>query len=544
MSSTLPIKEIKEKVAKKPFYIDLNSKIEYDLANTDIYRKEIETDIIYFSLREQLFTSFIRAFNKTKAKGSKVNAKKMYKIFSSRLLESIPNEIDTSGFLSKLRLAIESSKSLDLNKGTRTLTVIKSITGKEGTTYYKVRGATDDTFIGILILSTNVKGGGYQAFSSFLRKKIVASTDKELPIADRRIIPKELRITDSTGATRRGFDFAHVLMGELSQSAGTNTPVSRFLDEIRFAAKDDIDAQNDIKNATQSLQNFHNAQYRSILEDPKSKSKIVKDANIEIEYNFLKDFSGTDITGSIGISILIPEYATDNSKLGTLEKSTIEAGVKKAVITSIEKDSKLIDKFLTVRTSPSITDKVEQSLVETILTGKRPKGWRSKSKTYTDSIPVQVSSKKTKKQNVPKPKKLTGVVKNTLSMPVTKTAPMRNAYGQFTSLSKILTMLQGNIREQVRSNMKTPRLIYRSGRFADSVKISNITRSDKGLYTISYGYATYPYQTFEPGYKQGSIKRDPRSLIRLSIRELVAKEIGDNFKAVRLGGIGSRGKIE
>ena len=70
MSSTLPIKEIKEKVAKKPFYIDLNSKIEYDLANTDIYRKEIETDIIYFSLREQLFTSFIRAFNKTKAKGT------------------------------------------------------------------------------------------------------------------------------------------------------------------------------------------------------------------------------------------------------------------------------------------------------------------------------------------------------------------------------------------------------------------------------------------------------------------------------------------
>jgi len=41
--------------------------------------------------------------------------------------------------------------------------------------------------------------------------------------------------------------------------------------------------------------------------------------------------------------------------------------------------------------------------------------------------------------------------------------------------------------------------------------------------SIAYTYQLSPYQTFEPGFKQGSPDRDPRKLIDLSIREIAAQ---------------------
>jgi hypothetical protein len=42
-----------------------------------------------------------------------------------------------------------------------------------------------------------------------------------------------------------------------------------------------------------------------------------------------------------------------------------------------------------------------------------------------------------------------------------------------------------------------------------------------------------PYQTFEPGYKQGSTARDPRKIIGDSVREIAQSIIGDKFLKVR-----------
>jgi hypothetical protein len=42
-----------------------------------------------------------------------------------------------------------------------------------------------------------------------------------------------------------------------------------------------------------------------------------------------------------------------------------------------------------------------------------------------------------------------------------------------------------------------------------------------------------PYQTFEPGYRQGSPKtRDPKLLIAASIREIAATKVGNKLRAV------------
>ena len=50
---------------------------------------------------------------------------------------------------------------------------------------------------------------------------------------------------------------------------------------------------------------------------------------------------------------------------------------------------------------------------------------------------------------------------------------------------------------------------------------------------IDYTYMKYPYQTFEPGFAQGSIKRDPRRIIGESVREIAQSIMGDKFLHIR-----------
>jgi hypothetical protein len=91
-------------------------------------------------------------------------------------------------------------------------------------------------------------------------------------------------------------------------------------------------------------------------------------------------------------------------------------------------------------------------------------------------------------------------------------------------VSSVPLHLIGVMNEQlprvVQQNMDAPRLENRTGRFASSVQITDITTTSQGFPSIGYTYQKNPYQTFEQGFKQGSIERDPRKLIDTSIREV------------------------
>jgi len=101
----------------------------------------------------------------------------------------------------------------------------------------------------------------------------------------------------------------------------------------------------------------------------------------------------------------------------------------------------------------------------------------------------------------------------------------RDAKGQFTSAMNIQAILNAKIKEEVADNMgKGGALVYRTGRFADSVTVEKVTQSRQGALTAFYTYMKAPYQTFERGFKQGSLRRDPRRLISASIRE-IAREM-------------------
>ena len=75
----------------------------------------------------------------------------------------------------------------------------------------------------------------------------------------------------------------------------------------------------------------------------------------------------------------------------------------------------------------------------------------------------------------------------------------------------------------VAKNMIPPALQYQTGRFASSVRVTDITQTAQGFPSVGYTYMRNPYETFEQGNAQGSVQRDPRKLIDKSIREIAVQ---------------------
>ena len=90
---------------------------------------------------------------------------------------------------------------------------------------------------------------------------------------------------------------------------------------------------------------------------------------------------------------------------------------------------------------------------------------------------------------------------------------------------QLLGLINQKLPETVRKNMQSPALVNRTGRFADSVKVTEIAQTPKGFPSIGYTYRRNPYQVFEEGssgnWSNG--ERDPRDLIDKSIREIAAQ---------------------
>ena len=139
---------------------------------------------------------------------------------------------------------------------------------------------------------------------------------------------------------------------------------------------------------------------------------------------------------------------------------------------------------------------------KTSLTNKK----RSKS-LATDS---KVIKQKTKKSRTKVPPVKLGVKESK--------APQR-------SYLELMALLNAKLPDTVRKNMITPRLLNRTGRFAGSVKVTDIQTTPQGFPSIGYTYQKNPYQVFEQGAGRppwATEDRDPRKLIDSSIREIAA----------------------
>ncbi len=95
--------------------------------------------------------------------------------------------------------------------------------------------------------------------------------------------------------------------------------------------------------------------------------------------------------------------------------------------------------------------------------------------------------------------------------------------GSAISLLRFIELINRELPNTVAKNMGRPGLVYRTGRFASSVKVTEVVPTTKGFPSVGYTYMKSPYQTFEPGFAQGSVDRDPRRVIDRSIREIAAQ---------------------
>lgn len=91
---------------------------------------------------------------------------------------------------------------------------------------------------------------------------------------------------------------------------------------------------------------------------------------------------------------------------------------------------------------------------------------------------------------------------------------------------RLIGLINKDLPDTVRKNMQAPGLENQTGRFAESVKLTDVVQTPKGYPSFGYTYQKNPYQVFEMGRGQtpwASPERDPRKVIDRSIREIAAQ---------------------
>ena len=134
-------------------------------------------------------------------------------------------------------------------------------------------------------------------------------------------------------------------------------------------------------------------------------------------------------------------------------------------------------------------------------------------------------------------KKSISISSETLGIKKPNVPSVQNNIGYGYSLVNLQSLINDSLQNVISANMgngsSRNTLNYQTGRFAASVNVERMSQSREGMITAFYSYMKNPYQTFEPGYKQGSPKtRDPKLLIAKSIREIAATKVGNRLRAV------------
>ena len=128
---------------------------------------------------------------------------------------------------------------------------------------------------------------------------------------------------------------------------------------------------------------------------------------------------------------------------------------------------------------------------------------------------------KTKAVKASKSRKKAGMA----AIPAALKARKAKAQSSASRPLQLIGVINKELPNTVRKNMKEPALVNRTGRFAESVRLTEVIQTPKGYPSFGYTYQREPYQVFEEGssgnWSNGN--RDPRELIDKSIREIAAQ---------------------
>ena len=177
---------------------------------------------------------------------------------------------------------------------------------------------------------------------------------------------------------------------------------------------------------------------------------------------------------------------------------------------------RVIDLLFPHKTKANMRYKVNKKLV---VAGREVLG-KKKSKTITNRRKPKTSSRAIA---------VGGIAKRSM-----KKARAQRAQGKTAQSPISLRILMNEMLPQlVASKMTSPALNFRTGRFANSARVENVNVGPRGGVHVDYTYQKDPYETFEPGNKQGSTQRDPRKIIGESVREIALGIMGRQPTSIR-----------
>ena len=209
--------------------------------------------------------------------------------------------------------------------------------------------------------------------------------------------------------------------------------------------------------------------------------------------------------------------------VGSQTKNVVESSSEKKIKTDLQKAltkalKKLKEPLFEVKGSDSLKDAKKKKVLEkTLKPFKKVK-----------NVKVKASSTKIKESKAPVRLDVSG---KTVLGKVAKTKLRKKQVKHKHSSSpaaqplQLIGVINKELPNTVRKNMREPALVNRTGRFAESVRLTDVVQTPKGYPSFGYTYQRDPYQVFEEGssgnWSNGN--RDPRDLIDKSIREIAAQ---------------------
>lgn len=268
----------------------------------------------------------------------------------------------------------------------------------------------------------------------------------------------------------------------------------------------------------------------------KKESRIIEN-KIQVKKELTSTASGYGVLLALGVTFTNFEDAVINSDRGRkFEGPTVRLiGDSKTQPLSSKQKEIITNKLfrLVLRANPvlarsgkNIKEFLEESFANILL------GKKTKSVKYSYSK----TQKTTKTVFVPTNKKPTQKSKSKIN---TKVESLNSTKPAVQTPVNLLALLNAQLRQAVVANMgtgnRTDVLNYRTGRFADSVKVEGTSTSRQGMITAFYTYMKNPYATFSRGGRQEFPRtRDPKTLISKSIREVAASLVTNQLRAVNV----------
>jgi len=152
-------------------------------------------------------------------------------------------------------------------------------------------------------------------------------------------------------------------------------------------------------------------------------------------------------------------------------------------------------------------------------------------------INKQLLAKADKKKNTAKSRTRgagsSGIVKNRKARGAKGGAKKAAQQRAIQSPVALIELLNVGLSEEILKRMHPPALRNRTGRFRNSARVTKAIVGKRGGVEIEYTYMRNPYETFEPGGRQGSTYRDPRKIIGESVREIARDIMGKKFIKTR-----------